>query len=459
MTQVSLLLAWSRKLKYIPIYDEPWRVTKQKRGQVKTMIMEECQAWIDRSWDTVYARDAILLLQAAIRPSELTKPGSHLHENLRYFEVGEKGKTGWRVVKLAPITQILLRILKEEGRLNAIGAGRTPDAWAVFRAEVGYPLHNSRMQGIACDCHNVPYGSIPQETAIAEYRGRWPQKFDRWIPDGPRHTCASCFCHSTGDDLGRTSGYLGNLSPTCKLHYRGRVSWEFVRAFYQLVPTQLKGKIDQNSIKMPSWYNTESYNEYLGEKAHVERHVVETVNAIEASGETAAGIKARLEKQRASMRRASAARLAKKGKPDNPEEAAAFEANRKAKEAAGKKACNEAFKAQGMVHRRNEQGSFVWVTKAEAECLATKLKELHATKLKTYWEAKKNGILLPLTPEEQRIVNQDEASRNAGRAQYAHMKAQGMARGINENGKSAWIPQKEWAVMKARNKVRRIQKL
>jgi len=227
----------------------------------KTATPSEYRTWIDSSWETDFATRIVLETFLGLRPAEVCNPGKPLEDKpasyydfaTGIFHVSPCCKTGERLVEAPPNAQLMLEVLRQEGRYR-IHPYHNLTLW---HGRIGYDCSQARKPG---------------------FRDRYPARFHRrlnqegqitlmpwgeWTAKLPRHTCGSIFYAATGGDCGRTAGYLGNQNSTFLKHYKGKVHamiygnsvYRACRAFYQTLPKQLRAQgLRERDIALPSWF-------------------------------------------------------------------------------------------------------------------------------------------------------------------------------------------------------------
>ncbi len=240
-----------------------YRGGEREYRNAKTATPYEYRAWLDETWDTHYAAKFVLETFLGLRPDEVCNPGnkkkdepaSYYDFRTGVFHVSPSCKTGHRKVQAPPNARLMLEQLRREGR---------------YIIEPYHDLvHVHAKMGYASDT----YAKKPR------FRKRYPERFHRrldpegrvilvpwgkWVPKIARHTCGSIFFAVTGDDCGRTAGYLGNQNGTFMKFYKGKVHTELYcdgsvyracKAFYQCLPKQLRALgLRERDIPLPKWF-------------------------------------------------------------------------------------------------------------------------------------------------------------------------------------------------------------
>jgi hypothetical protein len=293
-------------VKYIESYTTFYPKSK-KRGRVVVMSVPEVQARIDSAWDlTIRERNSraareILLIFAALRPSELDHPEFRLDENCRMARVPDDSKTGWRDVLISPNAQIMLRALKSDGLL--MFDRPSYQTLGIWHGQIGYYLGFSRMRSHVASVLKRRYKDVTSEEAEKWFRERYPLRpeFGENVTDKPRHTGASN--HVTAcQDVGITCNFIGDTNvKTVKKHYWGRIDIEYVPAFYQVLATALHGAHPPEKIDMPYWFKAQHAEHFKAERAKVQSATDAVVIHMKREGDDRA--KAQKERVRARLRK------------------------------------------------------------------------------------------------------------------------------------------------------------
>lgn len=228
------------------------------------MSHQEVRDYLNAAWPTAPATRTVLALFGALRPDEISSPGSYLILSSGQFVVDNKRKTGARTVLLPPNARIMLQILHRLGRLHADeiapGCFRIRNSWpsalTVIRAKAGYRIAPSVVTSRRYD--------------FQKFRTKYPEKYGEWVQDGPRHTCLVHYFHATGQNAGATSGYAGHLPKEFFKSYCGKIVTDnmarTVVEFYRIMPetfrhletAKTQGK---DVIPLPFWFAIQEHGQ------------------------------------------------------------------------------------------------------------------------------------------------------------------------------------------------------
>lgn len=309
--QLSLFFGMAKAQGWLGNYDPVYRINYDSQTSRLCLTEEQQQRWVDEAWEWGNPAGALILLFTGLRPSEIDHPDSYITADLSTVMVADECKTGYRPVDIPPICRVLLGILKKLERITAVEGKvgftgpRSEPSWKVFRARVGFPLQRGIMRTMVRNA--LPSGSrtmsiskIPDDVVDTKFqeifRSKWPLRWEKYIPDSPRHTAGTAHCRASGSPA-LAASYLGDTVKTALRHYLGKMTWQEAIAFYRRIPSSLSEVIDLSIPKptpenpnphdplMPHWFSWnlwhsghEVSDQITNQVDHVHQQIVNSIS-------------------------------------------------------------------------------------------------------------------------------------------------------------------------------------